>query len=260
MTSTLPGVELADRQGRFTEMRRRATDDPSVGAGAGRRAVDRAVARARFGRRRARGPDRRALGWRIYDREILAAVAAETRRDELALERFDEKGVREFGEYIAPLIVPDDPGQARVPRRAAARHRPDRPRGARGPRRARRELHPRPRRAACGSAPSDARRAAPRPSRMLDGVAARRGAPPRRGERRSAADVRPAGLPAGRSTTRRATTSSSTRSTSASPRRRRGGPRRGAGEARPLRSDRRGTGPGDPRPRFRPDDRQYACR
>jgi cytidylate kinase len=32
----------------------------------------------------------------------------------MALERFDEKGVREVGEYIAPLILHDDPGQARV--------------------------------------------------------------------------------------------------------------------------------------------------
>jgi len=112
MTSTLPGVELADRQGRFTEIRRRATDDPSgrtqvegpwialsreLGSGGGELAVQVGA----------------ALGWRIYDREILRAVAAETRRDEWTLERFDEKGVRPFGEYIAPLIMPTDPGQSR---------------------------------------------------------------------------------------------------------------------------------------------------
>ena len=55
-----------------------------------------------------------ALGWRVYDREILSAVAEETHRETFALERFDEKGVREVGEYIAPLILHDDPGQARV--------------------------------------------------------------------------------------------------------------------------------------------------
>jgi len=112
MTSTLPGVELADRQGRFTEMRRRATEDPAgpaqaegpwiavsreLGSGGGELAVQVGA----------------ALGWRIYDREILQAVAAETRRDEWTLERFDEKGVRPFGEYIAPLIIPTDPGQSR---------------------------------------------------------------------------------------------------------------------------------------------------
>ena len=113
MTSTLPGVGLADRQGRLTEMRRRATKDPSagpaqaegpwialsreLGSGGGELAVQ-------LGE---------ALGWRIYDREILQAVAAETRRDEWTLERFDEKGVGSFGEFIAPLILLTDPGQSR---------------------------------------------------------------------------------------------------------------------------------------------------
>jgi cytidylate kinase len=113
MTSTLPGVELADRQGRFTEMRRRATEGPpagpaqaegpwialsrELGAGGGELAIQLGA----------------ALGWRIFDREILQAVAAEERRDEWTLERFDEKGVRAFGEYIAPLIIPADPGQSR---------------------------------------------------------------------------------------------------------------------------------------------------
>jgi cytidylate kinase len=113
MTSTLPGIELADRQGRLTEMRRRATEGPSagpaqtegpwialsreLGSGGGELAV-------LLGE---------ALGWRLYDREILQAVAADTRRDEWTLERFDEKGVRTFSEYLAPLILPTDPGQAR---------------------------------------------------------------------------------------------------------------------------------------------------
>jgi cytidylate kinase len=113
MTSTLPGMELADRQGRFKEMRRRATEDASagpaqiegpwialsreLGSGGGEVA-------ALLGA---------SLGWRIYDREILQAVAAESRRDERSLERFDEKGVRTFGEYLAPLILPADPGQSR---------------------------------------------------------------------------------------------------------------------------------------------------
>jgi hypothetical protein len=113
MTSTLPGVELADRQGRFTEMRRRATEGPparpahaegpwialsrELGSGGGELAIHLGA----------------ALGWHIYDREILQAVAAETRRDEQALERFDEKGVATFGEYFAPFIIPNDPGQSR---------------------------------------------------------------------------------------------------------------------------------------------------
>ena len=53
------------------------------------------------------------LGWRAYDREILTAIAAETKRDEVVLSRHDEHAVSEFHEYLAPLIVPDDPGRAR---------------------------------------------------------------------------------------------------------------------------------------------------
>jgi cytidylate kinase len=53
------------------------------------------------------------LGWRAYDRELLAQIAAETKSDEVVLSRLDEHGVREFDEYLVGLIVPEDPGQAR---------------------------------------------------------------------------------------------------------------------------------------------------
>ena len=113
MTSTLPGVELADRQGRFTEMRRRATKDPSAGKAQAQGpwiALSRELGSGGSELAVLLGAE---LGWRIYDREILQAVAAETRRDEWTLERFDEKGVRTFGEYLAPLILLTDPGQSR---------------------------------------------------------------------------------------------------------------------------------------------------
>ncbi|HSB64466.1 MAG TPA: cytidylate kinase-like family protein [Thermoanaerobaculia bacterium] len=113
MTSTLPGVELADRQGRFKEMRRRATEDSPAGPA---QAEGPWIALSRqlgSGGSEVAALLGAALGWRIYDREILQAVAAETRRDERTLERFDEKGVRTFGEYLAPLILPADPGQSR---------------------------------------------------------------------------------------------------------------------------------------------------
>ena len=113
MSSTRKVQELADRQGLFTEMRRRSGDSAATEA------------------RRAEGPwvtvsrqlgsggsllavrVAEALGWRAYDREILTAIAADTRSDENLLDRLDERGVTEFHEYLAPLIVPDDPGQAR---------------------------------------------------------------------------------------------------------------------------------------------------
>lgn len=105
--------ELVERQGLITEFRRRSGDvapprrRPAEGPWlalsrqAGSRGAELAVAVAG------------KLGWQAYDREILAAIAEETRRDEVVLRRFDERPVREFDEYLAPLIVPEDPGQAR---------------------------------------------------------------------------------------------------------------------------------------------------
>jgi len=113
MTSTRKVQELADRQGLFTEMRRRSKD---VGAPETRRAEGPWVA---VSRQLGSGGTILAvrvaeeLGWKAYDREILAAIAADTRSDEDLLSRLDEQGVTEFHEYLAPLIVPDDPGQAR---------------------------------------------------------------------------------------------------------------------------------------------------
>ncbi len=112
MTSPLPAVELADRQGRFREIQRLSerTPRPAVTQGPWI-TISRELGSGGFELARLVGE---TLGWRVYDREILSAVAEETHRDPLALERFDEKGVREVGEYLAPLILPDDPGQARV--------------------------------------------------------------------------------------------------------------------------------------------------
>lgn len=113
MTSPNPGVGLADRQGLLHEVRRLADSAaPRAAAAEGPWiALSRELGSGGGELARLVGE---ALGWRVYDREILSAVAAETRCDTLLVERFDEKGVREVGEYIAPLILPDDPGQARV--------------------------------------------------------------------------------------------------------------------------------------------------
>jgi cytidylate kinase len=113
MTSRHPAVELADRQGRFREMRRLSEFESSgpdraegpwitLSREMGSGGADLALLVAE------------ALGWHVYDREILTAVAKETHRGESLVGRFDEKGVLEVGEYLAPLILPDDPGQARV--------------------------------------------------------------------------------------------------------------------------------------------------
>ena len=112
MTSTRPNVELAERQGLFTEMRRRSADAPSPHPAAEGPWITLSRALGSLGAEVAARLGE-ALGWKVYDREILAAVAAETHRGEDVLARFDEKGVRAIGEYLAPLILPADPGQAR---------------------------------------------------------------------------------------------------------------------------------------------------
>ncbi len=105
--------ELAERQARLSEVRRRTQEVPSprerpgegpwiaISRQAGSHGSELATAVAQ------------TLGWRAYDREILADIAEETHSNELVLSRFDERAVRQFDEYLAPLIVPDDPGQAR---------------------------------------------------------------------------------------------------------------------------------------------------
>jgi hypothetical protein len=104
---------LAARQGLLSEVRRRSRDVPAPGP---RAAEGPWITISRqLGSYGAPLADRVAesLGWKAYDREILAAIAAETRSQEVLLERYEEHAVREFDEYLAPLIVPDDPGHAR---------------------------------------------------------------------------------------------------------------------------------------------------
>jgi hypothetical protein len=113
MPSTHSIEELVARQGLFSEVRRRSRERPAAGARVaegpwitisrqlGSWGVPLAIRVAE------------TLGWRAYDREIISAIAAETQSHEVLLERYDEHAVREFDEYLAPLIIPDDPGHAR---------------------------------------------------------------------------------------------------------------------------------------------------
>jgi cytidylate kinase len=113
MTSIGKTEELAARQGLFSEVRRRSREvaeadkKPAEGPWI---CVSR-QAGSHGSELAARVAER--LGWRAYDKEILAAIATETFSDELVLSRLDEHGVREFDEYLAGIIVPEDPGQAR---------------------------------------------------------------------------------------------------------------------------------------------------
>jgi cytidylate kinase len=105
--------ELVARQGLFSEVRRRSLEVPAPRARVAEGpwiTVSRQLGSWGLPLA-ARVAD--TLGWRAYDREILAAIAAETRSQEVVLERYDEHAVREFDEYLAQLIIPDDPGHAR---------------------------------------------------------------------------------------------------------------------------------------------------
>jgi len=53
----------------------------------------------------------RELGWEIYDREILTAIAQQTHSRERVMAELDEKTVAPFQEFIARLLVRDDPSQ-----------------------------------------------------------------------------------------------------------------------------------------------------
>ena len=113
MTSSRKTEEMAARQGLFTEVRRRSREVAEAGE---KPAEGPWIAVSR--QAGSHGSELAAkvaekLGWRAYDKEILAAIATETFSDELVLSRLDEHAVREFDEYLVGIIVPEDPGQAR---------------------------------------------------------------------------------------------------------------------------------------------------
>jgi cytidylate kinase len=53
----------------------------------------------------------RRLGWEVYDREILAAIAEQTHTREAVLADLEKGAVGPFRDYISQLIVPGDPGR-----------------------------------------------------------------------------------------------------------------------------------------------------
>ena len=53
----------------------------------------------------------RELGWQVFDREIVAAIAAQRQLREAVLSRLDERAIGAFNDYIAQMLVPNDPGQ-----------------------------------------------------------------------------------------------------------------------------------------------------
>lgn len=52
------------------------------------------------------------LGWRVYDREIIASIARQTHSPQSVVASRDERASGPFADYLGHLIVPTDPGQA----------------------------------------------------------------------------------------------------------------------------------------------------
>lgn len=123
--SDLPNIErMLERQARSWELRRRL-------AGAGGDAAREALAHLKEGpwvtisRQLGSGGDELAaaissrLGWEVYDREILTAIARQTHSRERVMAELDEKSVAPFQEFIARLLVRDDPSQLEYVREMA---------------------------------------------------------------------------------------------------------------------------------------------
>jgi len=123
--SKLPNIErILERQVKSWELRRRL-------AGAGGEAAREALAHLREGpwvtvsRQLGAGGDELAaemgsrLGWEVYDREILSAIATQTKSRERVMAELDEKTVAPFLEFIARLLVRDDPSQLEYVRELA---------------------------------------------------------------------------------------------------------------------------------------------
>ena len=53
-----------------------------------------------------------SLGWQVFDREIVAAIARETHTKEKIISRLDEHAVGHLNDLLRNLVVPDDLGQA----------------------------------------------------------------------------------------------------------------------------------------------------
>jgi cytidylate kinase len=51
------------------------------------------------------------MDWQVFDREILIAIAKNTKMRETVLSRMDERAIGAFNDYIVQLLVPSDPGQ-----------------------------------------------------------------------------------------------------------------------------------------------------
>jgi len=51
------------------------------------------------------------MNWQVFDREILIAIAENTKMRKTVLSRMDERAIGSFNDYIVQLLVPSDPGQ-----------------------------------------------------------------------------------------------------------------------------------------------------
>ncbi len=104
---------LVERQGRSWEAAQRAHDDDASPALHLRCGPWIAISR-----QLGSGGDELAallstrLGWPVFDRQLLARIAAETHSSEPVVARHDERAGGVLDDMLAQLVIPDDPGRA----------------------------------------------------------------------------------------------------------------------------------------------------
>jgi len=112
MTGLLPKVqEMLERQGRFHELRRRLSDDAGAGPQAPAEGPWITLSR-QLGSGGTELAHRLAehLGWQVFDREILHAIAEHTHTRESLLAQLDEAAIGPLHDYLSALFEPGHPG------------------------------------------------------------------------------------------------------------------------------------------------------
>jgi cytidylate kinase len=116
--SSSSGIEkIIEKQARFWEVRERIA---SEGGQAARRALAHLAQGPWISISKQWGSGSRdvanalaeRLHWQWFDREILTAIAEHTKSREEILSRLDEHAIGSINDYIAQMIVSEDPGQA----------------------------------------------------------------------------------------------------------------------------------------------------
>lgn len=117
MTSSSNIEQIIEKQARFWEVRERIADE---GGEAARRALAHLAEGPWISISKQLGAGSRELArrladelhWQCFDKEILTAIAEHTNSCEQILSRLDEHAIGSINDYVAQMVVAEDPGQA----------------------------------------------------------------------------------------------------------------------------------------------------